>query len=311
MNEIPNPSMDAKAVHGLFGNGPVDGQGMAFPVPIEDASGGGASIEGDLQGRRGRPPGQVAEMEGEQDDGSEMETGVPSDLQLVHHRDQAGVGGNQLTLSFQGEVYVFDSVSPEKVQAVLLLLGGREIPTGLPSITSSSHQGSKRSNFPQRVASLIRFREKRKERNFERKVRYNVRKEVALRMHRYKGQFASSKSIIEEAASTIANWDATQRWGQETRPEASACHHCGISAKSTPMMRRGPDGPRTLCNACGLMWATKGSLKDLTKNNTTVPSASNAPSNHIDGQRGVTDPNLHREDADAVLAIENDDDSSD
>ena len=24
-------------------------------------------------------------------------------------------GGNQLTLSFQGEVYVFDSVSPEKV----------------------------------------------------------------------------------------------------------------------------------------------------------------------------------------------------
>ncbi|KAK1269883.1 GATA transcription factor 24 [Acorus gramineus] len=292
MNEIPNPSsMDAKAVHGLFGDGPVAGQGMAFPVPIEDASGGGASMEGDLQGRRGRPPGHVAEMEGEHDDGSEMETGVPSDLQLVHHRDQAGVGGNQLTLSFQGEVYVFDSVSPEKVQAVLLLLGGREIPTGLPSITSSSHQGSKRSNFPQRVASLIRFREKRKERNFERKVRYNVRKEVALRMHRYKGQFASSKSIIEEAASTIANWDATQRWGQETRPEASAlpkpfrCHHCGISAKSTPMMRRGPDGPRTLCNACGLMWATK--------------------------QRGVTDPILHRDDADAVLAIENGDDSSD
>ncbi|BAF20382.2 Os06g0698900, partial [Oryza sativa Japonica Group] len=35
------------------------------------------------------------------------------------------------------------------------------------------------------------------------------------------------------------------------------CHHCGINAKATPMMRRGPDGPRTLCNACGLMWANK------------------------------------------------------
>ncbi|KAF8377397.1 hypothetical protein HHK36_030774 [Tetracentron sinense] len=23
------------------------------------------------------------------------------------------------------------------------------------------------------------------------------------------------------------------------------------------MMRRGPAGPRTLCNACGLMWANK------------------------------------------------------
>lgn len=35
------------------------------------------------------------------------------------------------------------------------------------------------------------------------------------------------------------------------------CHHCGISAQSTPMMRRGPGGPRTLCNACGLVWANK------------------------------------------------------
>lgn len=36
-----------------------------------------------------------------------------------------------------------------------------------------------------------------------------------------------------------------------------SCRHCGISEKCTPMMRRGPEGPRTLCNACGLMWANK------------------------------------------------------
>lgn len=36
-----------------------------------------------------------------------------------------------------------------------------------------------------------------------------------------------------------------------------SCRHCGINEKSTPMMRRGPEGPRTLCNACGLMWANK------------------------------------------------------
>jgi hypothetical protein len=35
------------------------------------------------------------------------------------------------------------------------------------------------------------------------------------------------------------------------------CVHCGIGEKLTPMMRRGPSGPRTLCNACGLMWANK------------------------------------------------------
>uniref|UniRef100_A0A804PW55 GATA transcription factor 25 n=1 Tax=Zea mays TaxID=4577 RepID=A0A804PW55_MAIZE len=87
---------------------------------------------------------------------------------------------NQLTLSFQGEVYVFDSVSPDKVQAVLLLLGGRELSS--LSGASSSAPYSKRLNFPHRVASLMRFREKRKERNFDKKIRYNVRKEVALRL---------------------------------------------------------------------------------------------------------------------------------
>ncbi len=35
------------------------------------------------------------------------------------------------------------------------------------------------------------------------------------------------------------------------------CVHCGIGERLTPMMRRGPAGPRTLCNACGLMWANK------------------------------------------------------
>uniref|UniRef100_A0A3N7HSY0 GATA-type domain-containing protein n=1 Tax=Populus trichocarpa TaxID=3694 RepID=A0A3N7HSY0_POPTR len=35
------------------------------------------------------------------------------------------------------------------------------------------------------------------------------------------------------------------------------CTHCRIGSKSTPMMHRGPAGPRTLCNACGLKWANK------------------------------------------------------
>ncbi|KAM0025333.1 putative transcription factor TIFY family [Helianthus debilis subsp. tardiflorus] len=46
----------------------------------------------------------------------------------------AVAGADQLTLSFQGEVYVFDAVSPEKVHALLLLLGGYEVPTGAPTL---------------------------------------------------------------------------------------------------------------------------------------------------------------------------------
>ncbi|KAG6483582.1 hypothetical protein ZIOFF_060230 [Zingiber officinale] len=89
-------------------------------------------------------------------------------------------GGNQLTLSFQGEVYVFDSISPEKVQVVLLLLGGREMQARSNPFPSSSIP-TKRGDMPHRIASLMRFREKRKEHNFEKKIRYIVRKEVASR----------------------------------------------------------------------------------------------------------------------------------
>lgn len=39
----------------------------------------------------------------------------------------------------------------------------------------------KRSNLSRRIASLVRFREKRKERCFDKKIRYSVRKEVAQR----------------------------------------------------------------------------------------------------------------------------------
>lgn len=185
-------------------------------------------------------------------------------------------GSTQLTLSYQGEVYVFDTVPPEKVQAVLLLLGGREIPPGMSGVNVSSNHHHKgmtelpaRMNMPQRLASLTRFREKRKERCYDKRIRYTVRKEVAQRMQRKKGQFASSRPAQEEGA-VVANWDGVQAPGQPlgtggVQPEVT-CVHCGIGERSTPMMRRGPAGPRTLCNACGLMWANKGVLRDLSKN---------------------------------------------
>ncbi|XP_022136698.1 GATA transcription factor 19-like isoform X2 [Momordica charantia] len=181
-----------------------------------------------------------------------------------------GNGADQLTLSFRGEVYAFDSVSPDKVQAVLLLLGGYEIPSGIPAVGNVpiNQQGTDglpiRSVQPQRAASLSRFREKRKERCFEKKIRYNVRKEVALRMQRKKGQFISSKAISDGVGSSSV-LAQTLDSGQDDGMLETSCTHCGISSKSTPMMRRGPAGPRTLCNACGLKWANKGILRDLSK----------------------------------------------
>ncbi|KAF8029831.1 hypothetical protein BT93_E2299 [Corymbia citriodora subsp. variegata] len=197
-----------------------------------------------------------------------------------HHRrsNNASTGGvvapsrsSELTLSFEGEVYVFPAVSHEKVQAVLLLLGGPDIPTAVPTFEVPYAQStmdvvdtSKRSNLSRRIASLVRFREKRKERCFDKKIRYTVRKEVAQRMHRKNGQFASIKE-----GSGASSLDLAQSCQQDGTPPpetvARRCQHCGVNENATPAMRRGPAGPRTLCNACGLMWANKGTLRDLSK----------------------------------------------
>ncbi|WOL19761.1 GATA transcription factor 17-like [Canna indica] len=242
----------------------------------------------------GHDRGDGGNVEGMEEDIDGAVEGEGMEGDVAH--DQGGMGdqhtvivppaaSNQLTLSFHGEVYVFDSVSPDKVQAVLLLLGGREVATNPASIPSASNPLNKRLNFPHRVASLMRFREKRKERNFDKKIRYAVRKEVALRMQRNRGQFTSSKSKPEDANSGVTNSEGNQRWGAiEGRPPSSAtCHHCGISSTSTPMMRRGPDGPRTLCNACGLMWANKGTLRDLSKNPSLLTQIGPSEGNEMNG----------------------------
>ncbi|XP_004504860.1 GATA transcription factor 19-like [Cicer arietinum] len=178
---------------------------------------------------------------------------------------------SELTISFEGEVYVFPSVTPQKVQAVLLLLGRQETPDSTPTSNFLVQQNcqdiwgindpSRSSKLSRRIASLVRFREKRKERCFEKKIRYTCRKEVAQRMHRKNGQFASLK---EDYISPAENQDSSNG---TPCPESTErrCQHCGIGEKSTPAMRRGPAGPRSLCNACGLMWANKGTLRDLSK----------------------------------------------
>lgn len=56
---------------------------------------------------------------------------------------------------------------------------------------------SKRSNLSRRIASLVRFREKRKERCFDKKIRYTVRKEVAQRLDQFFTLLAVILSLSE------------------------------------------------------------------------------------------------------------------
>nr|VDD49517.1 unnamed protein product [Brassica oleracea] len=198
---------------------------------------------------------------------------IPDGSHLVPHRSELlgsrpMEGANQLTISFRGQVYVFDAVGPEKVDSVLSLLGGStelsSVQQGM-ELAPQNHMPAvveyqNRYSHPQRAQSLDRFRKKRNARCFEKKVRYGVRQEVALRMARNKGQFTSAK-MTEGAYNSGTDQDSAQ---DDSRLEI-LCTHCGISSSCTPMMRRGPSGPRTLCNACGLFWTNRGTLRDLSK----------------------------------------------
>ncbi|CAN4107898.1 unnamed protein product [Withania somnifera] len=233
------------------------------PIRVDEYGGGGFEAD-DISGGGGGGGCEEAMSSGEElppvDSGRVL--GVPSQT-------------SELTISFEGEVYVFPAVTPEKVQAAMLLLGASEIASDVPSSDSIALQSTKnvdddaftRPNISRRMASLIRFREKKKERCFEKKIRYTCRKEVAQRMHRKNGQFASFKEDKKTAAENIDSGDSTSH----PEPALRRCHHCGISETETPAMRRGPSGPRTLCNACGLMWANKGMLRDVTKGGKRVP----------------------------------------
>ncbi|CAN8230676.1 unnamed protein product [Cochlearia groenlandica] len=202
---------------------------------------------------------------------------IPDGSQLVRS-DLLAEGANQLTISFRGQVYVFDGVGHDKVDAVLSLLGSsNELSSGSQVMEVVAHQNhmpvvdyQTRCSLPQRAQSLDRFRKKKSARCFEKKVRYEVRQEVALRMARNKGQFTSAK-MTDGADNSSTDQDSAQDDGHLE----ISCTHCGISSKCTPMMRRGPSGPRTLCNACGLFWVSRGTLRDLfkkTENNLRFPS---------------------------------------
>lgn len=113
MSENPNPNPnDAKpppASVGMYTEA-VNRHHNHHQILTGDAQigGGGGGGEG------GEGIDEYPESEGLEGDGlldpGHNEHGDPQGAIAPH------VGGNQLTLSFQGEVYVFDAVSPEKVK---------------------------------------------------------------------------------------------------------------------------------------------------------------------------------------------------
>ncbi|KAF5178273.1 Gata transcription factor [Thalictrum thalictroides] len=106
-----------------------------------------------------------------------------------NHSVATNNGTSELTLSFEGKVFVFNGVALEKVQAVLSYLGGNVTAITVPVNDQYIHQNTmamvsipQHLNLSRRIASVIRFREKRKERGFDNRTRYTTQKDVSQRM---------------------------------------------------------------------------------------------------------------------------------
>lgn len=108
MSVNPNPSHDGKPYQPRRAPEPSPQQSQDDSAPeaepIIAGSGGAVSMDDDHEGQEDAVVG--------------MDADVAADPHLMVSAAQP-ISGNQLTLSFQNEVYVFDSVSPEKVRGFL------------------------------------------------------------------------------------------------------------------------------------------------------------------------------------------------
>ncbi|TVU45165.1 hypothetical protein EJB05_04640, partial [Eragrostis curvula] len=148
-----------------------------------------------------------------------------------------------------------------QVQALLLILGGWEVPLGLESIAvPTAHDEKYATVAARRISSLMRFREKRKERCFDKKIRYNVRKEVAQKMKRRKGQFAGRVDFGDHACSSSACSSPAN--GQNHKFRGTMCYLSKLRYQLEAYTSNAPGASwsKVLMNACGLIWANKVSL---------------------------------------------------
>uniref|UniRef100_A0A803LV63 GATA-type domain-containing protein n=1 Tax=Chenopodium quinoa TaxID=63459 RepID=A0A803LV63_CHEQI len=212
----------------------------------------------------------------------------PKPLQSRPYEGEVPIDGGYSGESDGDDSMEDDGVDEDQtVQAVLLLLGERETHAGVPTTEVAFGQDNRATGSParksiisHRIASLVRFREKRKERCFDNKIR----------MHRKNGQFAS---LREGSASSNLEANKNLVVGRSLGPEtvSNKCQHCGISENDTPAMRRGPAGPRTLCNACGLMWANKGTLRNLSKGRRSFILDQAEPGTPVDSKPSIVEEN--------------------
>ncbi|KAK3120270.1 hypothetical protein QOZ80_9AG0684810 [Eleusine coracana subsp. coracana] len=220
------------------------------------------------------PPDFLLELDHDDGDGCAYGSAV-DDAQVGGGSSSCGAGeeeDDRLSLMYKGFSYVFDSVPPQKVVTILSLLNGFDIApqSTRPQLTHLVQPIVVPQDFD-RTAAVSRYREKRKTTlKFDVKADYSIRREIASRIARRRGKFISTDKKPDNSAAAAS---AQRHQTAETTTELAFCDNCKTSSEVTPMMRCGPNGCRTFCNACGLLWAKTRKIRDLTGHLTEATEA--------------------------------------
>eukprot|EP00898_Chlorokybus_atmophyticus_P004938 jgi/Chlat1/5445/Chrsp36S05416 len=76
------------------------------------------------------------------------------------------------------------------------------------------------------------------------------------------GKLKSLATAITNAGREASREEVTPENSKDSKGQGR-CLHCGTPERATPLMRCGPLGRNTLCNACGIQWKKKGVLPVL------------------------------------------------
>lgn len=88
--------------------------------------------------------------------------------------------------------------------------------------------------------------------------RIAMQEERQARYRRRHGTMRTRSASLKEDLSvgSILKRRSTTSMFVEPEKVYDECIHCGCPKWNTPIMRKGPDGAKSLCNKCGLAFAT-------------------------------------------------------
>lgn len=124
---------------------------------------------------------------------------VPMEGHAANYSVNGSISGSHNGSNVQNGTSSAPNVARPNIESGTIIKNGAEGGNGSGSGPSGSGNDIRQNQLSQREAAVNKFRQKRKERNFEKKVRYQSRKRLAEQRPRVRGQFVRQSGQEDQA----------------------------------------------------------------------------------------------------------------